>query len=80
MYSLSTYTRNPSTAYLTVANQILQYLKHSRHLAITYYKNYIDPQIYTATDASLADALGAYSSKGYVIFFYGGLVIWTSYY
>ena len=82
-HSLSTHTRNPTTAHVTAAEQILQYLDATRHLCIKFTPQTASssiPVIHAVTDASYADAPDYRSSQGLIIFFNGTPVIWQLHY
>lgn len=74
---LARFLTNPSPPHIAAADKYIQYLYHTRYLAIVYEGN-ID-NIAIASDASFADDQDTCrSSQGFVVMMYGGPVLWKA--
>ncbi|KYK57498.1 reverse transcriptase family protein [Drechmeria coniospora] len=76
---LSRFLTNPSPKHFEAANQCIQYLYSTRHLAIEYNGRIHGEALVIASDASFADdPESRRSSQGYIIMLYGGPIVWKA--
>ena len=76
---LAQFLTNPSPAHLTAANRLLQYLHHTKTLAIEFSDSDVNPIFFSSSDAAFADdAKTRKSSFGYLIQLYGGPIDWKA--
>ena len=74
---LTQYLTNPSPVYLQVANRVISYLHHTKHLAIKFSQTKSNPIFLSSSDAAFADDLKTRKSLfGYLIQLFGGPIDW----
>lgn len=76
---LSRFLTNPSPEHMDAAEHVIRYLWGTRSLCLRFGKSKEAQFLLIASDASFADDKRTrHSSQGYIIFLYGGPVIWKA--